>query len=101
MPSRRVLTAQLPGGRSVRTTPVSVGGSVFQYNSLNTVSNGGFAIQGSVFSTAGQSLSLVNSTLTKNTPAGMRSFNYPGATVTITNTTVDQRKFTGTTTLSG
>ena len=43
-------------GISSFETPITVTGSTFQYNALNTVSYGTFAIQGSVFSTAGGSL---------------------------------------------
>ncbi|MGC8641517.1 MAG: hypothetical protein ACP5XB_16755 [Isosphaeraceae bacterium] len=88
------------GGVSSYGTPVTVTGSTFQYNSLNTVSNGGFAIQGSVFSTAGGSLSVADSTISRNTPAGLlHTFYHPGTTVTISNSTIDTQRITGTRTL--
>ncbi len=77
-------------------TPVSVSKSTFQYDGLNTVSYGVASTQGSVFATNGGSLTLVNSTLGKNTPGGMRSFFHPGATVTITNLNLDGHRFSGT-----
>ena len=77
-------------------TPVTVSKSTFQYDALNTVSYGVASTQGSVFATNGGSLTLVNSTLGKNTPGGMRSFFHPGATVTITNLNLNGHKFSGT-----
>ena len=80
---------------STHQTPVTVSRSVFQYDALNTVSYGVASTQGSVFATNGGSLTLVNSSLGKNTPGGMRSFFHPGATVTITNLDLDGHKFSG------
>lgn len=77
-------------------TPVTVSKSTFQYDALNTVSYGVASTQGSVFATNGGSLTLVNSTLGKNTPGGMRSFFHPGATVKITNLNLDGHRFSGT-----
>ena len=77
-------------------TPVTVSKSTFQYDGLNTVSYGVVSTQGSVFATNGGSLTLVNSTLGKNTPGGMRSFFHPGATVTVTNLNLDGQRFSGT-----
>ena len=78
-------------------TPMTVSKSMFQYDALNSVSYGGVAsTQGSVFATNGGSLTLVNSTLGKNTPGGIRSFFHPGATVTITNLNLNGHKFSGT-----
>jgi hypothetical protein len=82
---------------STNQTPVTVSKGMFQYDALNAVSYGGVAlIQGSVFATNGGSLTLLNSTLGKNTPGGIRSFFHPGATVTITNLNLDGHKFSGT-----
>ena len=81
---------------STHQTPVTVSKSMFQYDALNTVSYGVASTQGSVFATNGGSLTLVNSTLGKNTPGGIRSFFHPGATVTITNLNIDGHKFSGT-----
>ncbi len=80
---------------STHQTPVTVSRSVFQYDALNTVSYGVASTQGSVFATNGGSLTLVNSSLGKSTPGGMRSFFHPGATVTITNLDLDGHKFSG------
>jgi hypothetical protein len=85
------------GGISSFQTPVTVSGSTFQYNGLNTVSFGTFAIQGSVFSAAGGTLSVTNSTIGKNTPAAWGAFFHTtGTPVTITNSTIDTRKVSGT-----
>ena len=81
---------------STHQTPVTVSKSMFQYDALNTVSYGVASTQGSVFATNGGSLTLVNSTLSKNTPGGIRSFFHPGATVTIKNMNLDGHKFSGT-----
>ncbi len=84
-------------GAAVSTyqTPVTVANSTLQYNALNPISYGVATTQGSVFSTNGGSLKLVNSTLGKNAPGGMYSFSHPGAIVTITNLTLDGHKFSG------
>jgi hypothetical protein len=88
------------GAISTFQTPVTVSGSTFQYNALNTVSFGTFAIQGSVFSTGGGSLSVTNSSISKNTPAGWGAFFHTtGTPVTLTNTTIDTKKVFGTKTL--
>ena len=76
-------------------TPVTVTKSTFQYDALNTVSYGIATTQGSVFATNGGNLTLVNSSMSKNTPGGIRSFFHPGATVTITNLNLDGKKFSG------
>jgi hypothetical protein len=86
-------------GISTFETPVTVSGSTFDYNALNTVSFGSFAIQGSVFSTAGGSLSVANSTIQKNTPVGWAAFYHTGSTVTISNSTIDTKRVSGTLTL--
>jgi hypothetical protein len=80
---------------STNQTPVTVSKSTFQYDALNTVSYGVASTEGSVFATNGGSLTLINSTLGKNTPGGMKSFYHPGATVTITNLNLDGHKFSG------
>ncbi len=80
---------------STSQTPVTVSKSTFQYDALNTVSYGVASTEGSVFATNGGSLTLVNSTLGKNTPGAMRSFFHPGATVTIKNLNLDGQKFSG------
>jgi hypothetical protein len=77
-------------------TPVTVSLSTLQYDALNTVSYGVATTQGSVFSTVGGSLTVINTGLSKNTPGGMRSFYHPGATVTLTNLNLDGHKITGT-----
>jgi hypothetical protein len=81
---------------STNQTPVTVSNSTFQYDVLNSVSYGVASTQGSVFATNGQSLTLINSTMSKNTPGGMRAFYYPGATVTIKNLNLDGHKISGT-----
>ena len=54
---------------------MTVSKGMFQYDALNAVSYGGVAsTQGSVFATNGGSLTLVDSTLGKNTPGTFRSF---------------------------
>ena len=62
---------------STSQVPVTVSKSTFQYDALNTVSYGVASTQGSVFATNGGSLTLLNSSMSKNTPGGMRSFFYP------------------------
>ena len=76
-------------------TPVTVTKSTFQYDAPNTVSYGIATTQGSVFATNGGNLTLVNSSMSKNTPGGIRSFFHPCATVTITNLNLDGKKFSG------
>jgi len=90
-------TSAATSGAAISTsqTPVTVSKSTFQYDALNTVSYGVASTQGSVFATNGGSLTLVNSSLSKNAPGGMRSFFHPGATVTITNLDLDGQKFSG------
>ncbi len=83
------------GAISTSQTPVTVSKSTFQYDGLNTVSYGVASTEGSVFATNGGSLTLVNSSMSKNAPGGMNSFSHPGATVTITNLNLDGHKFSG------
>ncbi len=78
---------------------MTVGGSTFTYNALNTVSFGAPSIQGSTFSTVGGSLTVTNSKLDKNTPARWANFSHFGATVTLHNVTIDGKKIPGTRTL--
>jgi hypothetical protein len=80
------------GAISTYMTPVSVIKSTFQYDGLNSVAYGAASTDGSVFATNGGSLTLVNSSMSKNTPGGMRAFFHPGATVTITNLNLDGQK---------
>lgn len=90
-------TSASTSGAAISTiqTPVTVSKSTFQDDALNSVSYGVASTQGSVFATNGGSLTLVNSSLSRNTPGGMRSFFHPGATVTITNLNFDGQKFSG------
>ncbi len=90
-------TSAATSGAAISTfqTPVTVSKSTFQYDALNTVSYGVASTDGSVFATKGGSLTLVNSSLSKNAPGGMSSFFHPGATVTITNMNLDGHKFSG------
>src|SRR5208282_2255628 len=95
--SLTVTSSTLSGNTIYAVTPGTVSKSMFQYDALIAVSYEGVAsTQGSVFATNGGSLTLVNSTLGKNTPGGMRSFFHPGATVTITNLNLNGQKFSGT-----
>lgn len=88
------------GAISTYMTPVTVSNSNFSFNTLTNVSFGTFAIQGSVFSTAGGSLSVSNSTLLKNTPPGWGAFYQAvGANVTVSNSSIDGRRINGTKTL--
>ena len=83
------------GAISTFQTPVTVSKSTLQYDALNTVSYGVASTGGSVFATNGGSLTLINSSLSKNAPGGTSSFFHPGATVTITNLNLDGHKFSG------
>jgi len=91
-------TSAATSGAAISTleTPVTVSKSTFQYDALYSVSYGVASTQGSVFATNGGSLTLVDSSLSKNTPGGMRSFFHPGATVTIRNISINGLKFSGT-----
>ena len=86
-------------GVSTYQTAVTVGGSTFTYNALNTVSFGAPSVQGSTFSTVGGSLTVTNSKLDKNTPARWANFSHSGATVTLRNVVLDGKKIPGTRTL--
>ena len=77
-------------------TPVMVQKSTFQYDAPNSVSYGVATTNGSVFATNGGSLTLVDSTMSKNTPGGWRAFFHPGAPVTIRNLDLFGTKFSGT-----
>jgi hypothetical protein len=81
---------------STLQTAVSVDGTTLEYNGLNTVSFGAFAVQGSAFSTIGGSLTVANSHILKNTPGGWGAFSHPGATLTIRNIVLDSKRLPGT-----
>ncbi|MGO9599474.1 MAG: hypothetical protein ACLP7Q_15910 [Isosphaeraceae bacterium] len=92
------MSASTSGGAitSVLTT-ARLSNTVLQYNGLNNVSNGTFAIEGGVFMTNGGSLTVVNGQLSKNSPGSWKSFSQTnGALVTIVNSTLDNTRIKGT-----
>ena len=85
-------------GAAVATeqTEVTVNKSTVSTNVLNTFAMTTSALQGGAFSTNGGSLTVVNSTISKNSPARWRSFTFQNAKVTTRGLVLEGKKFPGT-----
>ncbi|WP_148596097.1 hypothetical protein [Aquisphaera giovannonii] len=89
-------TTALGGGVYTANTAATVSGSTISNNGLSTFSTSTANAQGSAFATSGGSLAVTSSTITKNGPGGWRSFWNRNATVTLTNSTLDGQRISGT-----
>ncbi|WP_165219423.1 hypothetical protein [Aquisphaera insulae] len=106
------ITQNTVNSSSIGTSSQAFGAGVYTTNTASTVTNtkatanglSTFATQtavaqGSAFATVGGSLAVSNSTISGNGPKGWASFYNQNATVTVTNSTLDGSKITGTKTL--
>jgi hypothetical protein len=75
---------------------VTVSKGTLQYNSVSTFTVNAGAIAGGAFSTTGGSLTVSDSTVSKNMPGGWRSFSHIAAPVTLRSVTFDGKKIAGT-----
>jgi hypothetical protein len=87
------------GGVASVGTTVNVAKGTLQYNSVSTFTVSTGALAGGAFSTTNGSLTIVNSTISKNMPGGWRSFAHSNATVKLRSVTFDGKRVPGSLTL--